>query len=90
MPHQTLGALRRLLAHDSRVRKYVPVALGPAAGWLTQMLPAQLERIEDLRNPGAHSETVARAEAERLREMVLGIGCYGLIVRLGQVGRRGT
>lgn len=90
VPHQTLGALRRLLEHDGTVRRYVPVALGPAAGWLTQQLPAQLGRIEELRNPGAHSETVARGEAERLREMVLGIGCYGLIVRLGEVGRRGV
>ncbi|MEJ2483459.1 MAG: hypothetical protein P8049_10195 [Gemmatimonadota bacterium] len=82
VPHQTLGTLRHLLKDEERIRKPLRTALSHDWRWLEGELPAQLEPILDLRNPAAHERTVAREEMGRLRQMVLGIGCEGLLVRL--------
>ena len=42
----------------------------------------ELNPIIELRNPGAHSETVAAAKLERIRRATLGIGCEGLIEKI--------
>ena len=82
VPHQTLGTLRHLLKDEEKIRQPLRTALSHDWRWLEGELPAQLEPILDLRNPAAHERTVAREEMGRLRQMVLGIGCEGLLVRI--------
>jgi hypothetical protein len=44
-----------------------------------------------VRNPGAHARRVERAEAESLRDRLLGVGSEGMLVRLARVQpRRGA
>ena len=44
-----------------------------------------LREVARHRNPAAHTEPVSRAEAERLRNQLLGIGCFGDLVKLAGV-----
>ena len=44
-----------------------------------------LQPIAQLRNPAAHSARVSRADASRIRAMVLGIGQDGLICRIARL-----
>jgi hypothetical protein len=82
VPHQTLGTLRHLLKDEEKIRQPLRTALSHDWRWLEGELPAQLEPILGLRNPAAHERMVAREEMGRLRQMVLGIGCEGLLVRI--------
>ncbi len=50
-------------------------------------LPRQIERVQDLRNPAAHSRAVGRDEVLRVRDELLGIGRPGVLVEL--VGKKG-
>jgi len=56
--------------------------------WMAGELPARLEGIADLRNPGAHREHITHDLASALRDTVLGIGQEGLIARLARVRLR--
>jgi hypothetical protein len=56
--------------------------------WLTRQAAYVLQDLARHRNPAAHAEAVTRAEAERLRNQLLGIGCYGDLVRLAGVRLR--
>lgn len=86
--HQSLGQLRTLLERDSTVRTALRGALPHDGDWLVGTLPNRLAVLEELRNPAAHSASVAREAVMDAREMVLGIGCEGLIVHLAGVRRR--
>lgn len=89
LPHQTLGTLRRLLLEEPIVKKALQ---GAASGHVTYFtdrykLPRQMERVQGLRNPAAHSQAVGREDVLRLRDELLGIGRPGVLVEL--VGRKG-
>jgi len=53
--------------------------------WLTGSLPAILDALAEVRNPHAHEEKLGRDEAARWRRQLMGIGCYGDLVKLAQV-----
>ena len=86
--HQTLGWLARTLADAPQpLAKWLATAFGTRKPWLTGELAPRLAAIADLRNPGAHGESVSRARVSSLREETLGIGQQGLIVQLARLAR---
>jgi hypothetical protein len=87
-PHETLGQLRHLLLKDNAVRMRLQGQVPHDHLWMTGELPARLEGIADLRNPGAHREHITHERASALRDTVLGIGQEGLIARLARVRLR--
>lgn len=89
IPHQTIGALRRLLLDEPLVRKGLQAVASEHEKHLTDAykLPAQLERVQKVRNPAAHAEPVSRDEVLKLRDELMGIGRTGVLLEL--VRRKG-
>jgi hypothetical protein len=85
VPHQSLGSLKVLLEKEALVRRFLEPAIGYDARWLLRELPGRIVPLIRRRNPGAHSEVVARDGAAEMREQVLGIGQEGLIVRIARI-----
>jgi hypothetical protein len=53
--------------------------------WLVNQFAYVLEDLARYRNPAAHREPVGLEDAARLRAQLLGVGCYGDLVRLAGV-----
>jgi hypothetical protein len=83
-PALSLGQLGRVLAEERQLAQAVVARLRDG-DWLVRQGAYVLSDIARHRNPAAHSEPVSRAEAERIRNQLLGIGCYGELVRLAGV-----
>jgi hypothetical protein len=83
-PPLSLGQLGRVLA-DERPLAAALTARLRGGDWLVGQGAYVLSDIARHRNPAAHSEPVTRAEAERIRNHLLGIGCFGELVRLAGV-----
>jgi hypothetical protein len=83
-PALSLGQLGRVLAEERELAQAVAGRLRDGE-WLVRQGAYVLSDIARHRNPAAHSEPVSRAEAERIRNQLLGIGCYGELVRLAGV-----
>ena len=90
VPHQSLGTLKLLLEKEETVRRNLEQAVGLEARWLLGELPSRIAPLADRRNPGAHSEVIARDEAVRIRGDVLGIGQEGLLVRIARSRMRAS
>ena len=84
VPHQTLGRLITMLAHDEALRRAVKIGLPPHWHWLLGTLPHQLEGVQALRNPAAHSDVCTRDHLRPVREAVLGIGCDGILAQIAR------
>lgn len=91
VPHQSLGTIMHLLEREPIVARVLGSAFSAAdAGWLRTAAPPLLRGIVDLRNPAAHSQAISRERAANVRELVMGVGCEGVLVRLARVkGIRG-
>lgn len=50
--------------------------------WFVETLPPVLKQLADLRNPGAHARRIAREEARKVRDRLVGVGCKGEFVEL--------
>lgn len=87
IPHQTIGALRRLLLDEPLVRKGLQAVASRHEKHLTDpyKLPRQLERVQKVRNPAAHSEPVSRDEVLELRDEIMGIGQTGALLELARL-----
>jgi hypothetical protein len=83
-PPLSLGQLGRVLAEERPLAEALATRLRDGE-WLVRQAAYVLRDIARHRNPAAHSEPVSRAEAERLRNQLLGVGCYGDLVRLAGV-----
>jgi hypothetical protein len=88
VPHQTLGTLKVLLERDETVREVLRRRLQHDATFMLGELPYGLERVMELRNPAAHSETTAFGRVAPRRAEILGIGREGLMVRMARVKLR--
>ena len=55
------------------------------AGWFTGQLPAVLDALREVRNPGVHAARVDRDTASRWRNHVIGVGCKGHLTDLAAV-----
>ena len=86
--HQTLGWLARTLKDAPQpLATWLATRFGARKSWLTGELAPRLDAIAELRNPGAHGESVNRVRASSLRDDTLGIGQEGLIVQLVRLAR---
>lgn len=79
-----LAALGRAISEEARVRKRLEERL-EGGGWLVTQFAYVLREFARYRNPAAHAEAVGFEDAARLRGQLLGIGCYGNLVRLAEV-----
>jgi len=77
----SLGALSRAI----EACRVALVTRFQDGGWFTGQLPAILDSMAELRNRAAHREKVGRDEAGRWRRQLLGVGCHGALVRLGEL-----
>ena len=83
-PPLSLGQLGRVLAEERPLAEALAARLRDG-DWLVRQAAYVLRDIARHRNPAAHSEPVSRADAERLRNQLLGVGCYGDLIRLAGV-----
>jgi hypothetical protein len=83
-PALSLGQLGRALTAERTLAKALVERLR-GGEWLVGQGAYVLADVARHRNPAAHAEHVTRAEAERLRNQLLGIGCHGELVRLAGV-----
>ncbi|HSW29064.1 MAG TPA: hypothetical protein VLH75_06140 [Longimicrobiales bacterium] len=89
VPHQTLGAIRTLLAQEGPAQAAIRQQMPHDHSWILGILPRELEKLVELRNAGAHSEGVAAETLGPIREMVLGVGREGMVGRLVRARVRG-
>ena len=82
VPHQTLGALKRLLEHEQIVQSGVKQAMRHDHNWVLGVLPRELAALTELRNRGAHADVTRAAELEGVRRAVVGIAGEGLLNKL--------
>ena len=79
-----LGALGRAISEEPALRRRLEERLVEGA-WLVNQFAYVLKNMAGYRNPAAHTEAVGLEDAARLRGQLLGIGCYGDLVRLAGV-----
>ena len=79
----SLSDLGRILGGSGRMKSFFSQAVRDG-GWVSSDLPHILSRVARLRNPAAHGQRVLRADVQRLRRELLGIGCEGVVVRLAK------
>jgi hypothetical protein len=81
--HKSIGTLLHLLEKTDGVGKALRATLSSADGqWVTGVLPRRLDKLREIRNPAAHSESIDAADLSSIREELLGVGQEGLIPRL--------
>jgi len=81
--HKSMGALLYLLQKADGVGRALRSTLSSADGqWVTGVLPRQLDKLRELRNPAAHSARIDAADLGSIREELLGVGQEGVIPRL--------
>jgi hypothetical protein len=77
----TLGALARVLTEEPGIRQEL-TSRWRDGHWLVNQGAYALQELTRYRNPAAHTSAVPLAEAVRLRNHWLGVGCQGHLVRL--------
>lgn len=73
------------LAHAIGGERELNVGLGRAlenGPWFAQQMPALLDELKEVRNPGSHASVIDRATAKLWRDRIVGVGCAGLLVEL--------
>jgi hypothetical protein len=70
---------------DREVSSYLCWRLTNGGFFVTE-LPPVLDDLADVRNKVAHQELVERDEVVRWRDLLCGVGCDGVLVRLARVG----
>ena len=88
IPPQSLGTLLVMLEKKPVVQKAVRTAFPHDYTWLLGELPHCLRRITGIRNPAAHTRATTREGVGEGRNEILGIGCEGVVVRLGRIRRK--
>lgn len=83
-PHQTIGALRRLLLEEPVVKQALTISASPHVTFFTDpyRLPMHLAKVKEVRDPGAHDSAVSRERCLTLRADLLGIGCRSVMTEL--------
>ena len=78
-----LGELARAIGGERELNTGLAGVLANGA-WFTQQMPAILDELRQVRNPGAHAAVIDRATAKTWRERIVGVGCAGLLVELAR------
>ena len=86
VPHQSLGTLINLLAHNEDVRRGLKAAFSTSdATFILGEAAHHLAPIAEKRNPAAHTSRLTATDAGKLRDQILGIGRDGLICRIARL-----
>jgi hypothetical protein len=85
----TLGQLARALGGEPELGDHLRRVLSDGA-WFTGEFAVTIDGFAaEARNPAAHGETVPRADVQRWRDRLLGVGGESVMCRLAKVHRRG-
>ena len=85
----TLSPLVDGLAHDQLRAKHLASVMKDGA-WLVHECATAIDGFaREARNPAAHGDVVSRDAVIRWRDLLLGVGCEGLLPRLARVRRVG-
>ncbi len=76
-----LGELARAIGGERELNAGLASLLHNGA-WFTQQMPAVLDDLRHVRNPGSHVAVIDRAAAKLWRDRIVGVGCAGLLVEL--------
>lgn len=80
----SLGQLAHAIGEDQERNAFLKKRL-EGGEFFTASLPAILKELTDLRNPAAHGGTIAREDAIKLRNRMIGVGSLGQLLQLAQV-----
>ena len=83
-PALALGELLRVLREHQALRNVLNLRLRDSR-WVLDQLPSRLGDWPDVRNRAAHTSRVTRGEALEWRNELVGVGCEGILPRLGRV-----
>lgn len=83
----SLGQLARVIGGERELNESLRATLANG-DWFAASLPPILEELREVRNPGLHATRIARREASRWRDRMLGVGCVGDFVELAAVHPR--
>ena len=83
--HVSLGAIGHLLEREEILRRALQSGRPSDWQWLCGVLPHQLARVIEARNPAAHERSIDGEVAGTVRSDVLGIGCDGLFTKLARM-----
>jgi len=82
--HLMLGQFVRAVGGERQLNEALKGSLEHGV-WFTGSLPAIVEELLEVRNPGAHERRVDRETATRLRDKLMGVGCQGTFAELAKV-----
>ena len=80
-----IGTLARLIGETERLNELLKRKIARGGQWFTASLPPVLRQLSELRNPAAHTGTVTRETAKRIRDQLLGVGMPSVLVELSRV-----
>jgi hypothetical protein len=82
-----LGELSRAIGGERKLNEELAAVLENGR-WFTQQMPAILDELRQVRNPGAHVAAIDRATAAQWRARLVGVGCEGDLVCLARTSMR--
>jgi hypothetical protein len=80
----SLGQLAHAIGEDQERNAFLKKRL-EGGEFFTASLPAILKELTDVRNPAAHGGAIAREDAIKLRNRMIGVGSIGQLLQLAQV-----
>jgi hypothetical protein len=83
----SLGALAQAIGGERTLNEALASALTNGS-WFAGQLPAILDELRSVRNPGAHASRIDRQTALRWRNRLLGVGSIGDFVELARTRPR--
>lgn len=83
-PPLSLGQLALAIGDNKALNDWLKRRLEPR-DWVSISLPPILENLASYRNPAAHATRITREEVVALRDGLVGVGCTGRLVELGNV-----
>jgi hypothetical protein len=87
--HLMLGQFSRAVGGERELNAALTQRL-EHGGWFAGSLPAIVEEVLAVRNPGVHEHRVDRETATRLRDKLMGVGCQGTFAELARVRVKGS
>ncbi len=85
--HLTLGEFARVVGGERSLNAALTQRLEHGA-WFTGSLPAIVDDLRTVRNPGTHAERIEREVATRWRDRLVGVGAQGILAELAHVRPR--
>ena len=83
-PPLSLRQLAYAISENKSLNDWLKRRLDPR-DWVPISLPPMLENLASYRNPAAHEARITREEVVALRDSLVGVGCIGRLVELGNV-----